>query len=108
MLFPCIYIKPDDDIKKSFNGKTKVRVRKLFKSLGQRSWLIMQVAELFRNKNWRSAWLILLPDRNSWYSIQRIHLRKTLKESKEFLVNNNLNARSNQQHGFGLIMSTVV
>ena len=64
MLLPCIYTKPDDDIKKSFNGKIKVSVRKLLKSFGQGSGLIMRVAELIGNKNWKSAWLILLLDRN--------------------------------------------
>ena len=38
------YIKPDDDIKKSFNGKIKVSVRKLLKFFGKRSKLIMRVS----------------------------------------------------------------
>ena len=100
MLLPCIYTKPDDDIKKSFNGKIKVSVRKLLKSFGQGSGLIMRVAELIGNKNWKSAWLILLPDRNFWYTIQRIYRQKALKKSKESPVNNNLNARSTQRDGF--------
>ena len=65
MLLPYIYAKPDDDIKKSFNGKIKVSARKLLKSFGQRRGLIMRVVMLIGNKNWKSAWLILLPDRNS-------------------------------------------
>ena len=100
MLLPCIYIKPDGNIKKSLNGKVKVIVRKLLKSFVQRSELIMRVAEMIVNKNWKSAWLILLPDRNSWYTIQRIYSQKALEKSKESPVNNNLNARSNQHNGF--------
>ena len=65
MLFPCIYIKPDDDIKKLFNGKIKVSVRKLLKSFGQGSRLIVRVFELIGNKNLKSAWFILFRDRNS-------------------------------------------
>ena len=36
MLLPCVYIKPNGDIKKSFNEKIKVSVRKLLKSLSER------------------------------------------------------------------------
>ena len=65
----------------------------------------MRVAELVGNKNWRSAWLILLPDNNSWYAIQRIYWRKVLEKSKEPPIKkppNNLNARSSQHDGFRL------
>ena len=58
-LLPCIYIKPYDDIKKSFNGKTKVSVWKLLTLFGQGSGLIMRAAELIGNNNWKSAWLEL-------------------------------------------------
>ena len=66
-------IKPNDDIKKSFNGKINVSILKLLKSFGQGSVLIMRVAELIGNKNWKSAWFILLPDKKLWYTIQRIY-----------------------------------
>ena len=55
ILLPCIYIKPDDDMKKSFNEKIKVIVRKLLKSFDSRSGLIMCVAELIDSKNCKSA-----------------------------------------------------
>ena len=99
MLFPCIYIEPDDDIK-SFNGKIKVSVRKLLKSFDQGNVLIMRVAKLNGNKNWKTAWFVLLPDRNLWYRIPRTYWQKALEKSKESPVNNNLNARSNQHDGF--------
>ena len=35
MLLPCIYLKPDDDIKKLFNNQIKVSLRKLLKSFVQ-------------------------------------------------------------------------
>ena len=73
MLLPCIYIKPDENIKKSFNGKIKVSVWQLLKSFGQGRGLIMRVAELTGNKNWKPASLIVLPDRNSCYTMQRIY-----------------------------------
>ena len=88
-----------DNIKKSFNGKNKVSVWKWLKSFGPGIGLIMHIAELIGNKNWKSAWLILLPDRKSWYTIQRIYWRKALEKSKELPVNNNLNVRSNQNNG---------
>ena len=51
----------------------KVIVRKLLKSFVQGRELIIRVSELIDNKNWKSAYLILLPDRNSWCTIQRIY-----------------------------------
>ena len=100
-LLPRIYIREDDAVKKlSFNGKFKVSVRKLIKRFGQGSGLIKRVAELIRDKHWKSAWLILMPDKCSWYTIQRIYWRKTLKEKKDSFVNNNLETDSNQRDGF--------
>ena len=94
-LLPRIYIREDDAVKKSsFNGKFKVSVRKLIKLFGQGSGLIKRVAELIRHKHWKSAWLILMPDKCSW--------RKTLKEKKDSFVNNNLETDSNQRDGFWL------
>ena len=55
MLLPYTYIKPGDDIKKSFNGKIKVSVPNLLKSVGQENGLIMHVEKLIGNKNWKSA-----------------------------------------------------
>ena len=102
-LLPRIYIREDDAVKKSsLNGKLKVSVRKLIKLFGQGSGLIKRVAELIRDKHWKSAWLILMPDKCSWYTIQRIYWRNTLKEKKDSFVNNNLEIDSNQRDGFWL------
>ena len=65
--------KPDDDIKKSLNGKIEVSVRKLLKFFDQKKGLLMRLVEVIGNKNWKSAWLILLSDRNSCYTIQRTY-----------------------------------
>ena len=52
-------MKSGDHIKRSFNRNIKVSVRKLMKHFGQGSGLILLVAELIGNKNWKSAWLML-------------------------------------------------
>ena len=104
-LLPRIYIREDDAVNgmlSSFNGKFKVGVRKLIKLFGQGSGLIKRVAELIRDKHWKSAWLILMSDKCSWYTIQRIYWRNTLKEKKDWFVNNNLETDSNQRDGFWL------
>ena len=51
IFLPCIYIKPDDDIKKQFNEKIKLSLQKLLKVFGKGSVLIIRVAELIGNKN---------------------------------------------------------
>ena len=66
MLLACIYIKPDDNIKKLFNGKIDLSIRKLSKTFEQGSELKMRVGKLLGSKSWKSAWLILLQNRNSW------------------------------------------
>ena len=43
-----------------------------------------------------------MPDKCSWYTIQRICWRNTLKEKKDSFVNNNLETDSNQRDGFWL------
>ena len=48
-MLPCIYIKLDGNIKKSFIGKIKVSVRKLLRFFGQGSGVIVRVAELIGN-----------------------------------------------------------
>ena len=48
-LLPCIYIKLDGNIKKSFIGKIKVSVRKLLRFFVQGSGVIVRVAELIGN-----------------------------------------------------------
>ena len=83
-------------------------VQELLRSFGQGSGLIIRVAKLIGNKNWQSAWLKLLPERNSWYTIPRTYWQKALERSKESPVNNNLNAVSNQHNGFRLKKSTFV
>ena len=63
---------------------------------------MMCVFELISNKKWKSAWLVLLPDRNSRYTIQRTYCQKALEKSEESAVKNNLNVRSNQHYGLWL------
>ena len=49
------------------NIKYKVSVSNLMNLLGLGKGLMNSVAELVGDKNWKSAWLILIPDMNSWY-----------------------------------------
>ena len=62
-------------------------VQELLRSFGQGSGLIIRVAKLIGNKNWQSAWLKLLPEWNSWYTIPRTYWQKALERSKEYPVN---------------------
>ena len=82
MLLPCIYIKPDDNIKKSFNGKIKFSVRKLLKPFGQGSALIMYGSQLVGNKNWKSVWLISLPARNVVHHSENLLAKTTRKKER--------------------------
>ena len=65
IFLPCIYIKPDDNIKKQFNEKIKLSERKLLKVYGKESVLIIRVAELIGNKN---------GNKFHWYYYQKLML----------------------------------
>ena len=72
MLLPYIYIKPGDEIKKSFKWKDQGECTQVAKVFWSKKWINKVCGEAFDNKNWKSAWLILLPDKNLCYTIKRI------------------------------------
>ena len=55
------------------NIKYKVSVSNLMNLLGQGKGLMNSVAELVGDKNWKSSWLILIPDMNSWHILYKIY-----------------------------------
>ena len=58
---PRLYIDPIDALPRStFNGKTKVSMRKITAAFGSASGVAMDIAQ-YAGRNWRSAWLILSP-----------------------------------------------
>ena len=98
IFLPCIYVKLDDNIKKQFNEKIKLRVRKLLKVYGKESVLIIRVAELIGNKNGNKFGLYYYQKLNLF--VQRIYWQKALEKSKKSPVNDNLSAGINQYDGF--------
>ena len=66
---PRVHIKDDKVLKNSstYGGKIKVSVRKLLKTYVRESGIALNISEIINHKNWKSAWLILLPDKYSNY-----------------------------------------
>ena len=76
---PRLYIRPIDALPKStFNGKIKVNARKITATFGSASGVAMDIVQ-YADRNWRSAWLILLPQDYSWFIIYRVYWRKQIK-----------------------------
>ena len=76
---PRLYIRPIDALPKStFNGKIKVNARKITATFGSASGVAMDIVQ-YADRNWRSAWLILLPQEYSWFIIYRVYWRKQIK-----------------------------
>ena len=58
---PRLYMHPIDAPQKlTFNGKIKVSSRKITAAFGSASGVAMYISQ-YADRNWRSAWLILLP-----------------------------------------------
>ena len=78
-VLPRLYIRPIDALPKStFNGKIKVNARKITATFGSASGVAMDIVQ-YADRNWRSAWLILLPQEYSWFIIYRVYWRKQIK-----------------------------
>ena len=76
---PRLYIHSIDALPKStFNGKIKVTVQKITAAFGSASGIRMDIAQ-YADRNWRSAWLILLPQEYSWFIIDWVYWRKQIK-----------------------------
>ena len=67
LLLPRIHILPDKDLLSgpSYNRKIKVSVRKITRAFGNSSGLSMDLSRLIGDRKWKSAWLNIVPGRNS-------------------------------------------
>ena len=68
---PKIYIDMWKPVGKSYNGKVIVSTRKLTSIFGKSSGIANQLSNYIGHKKWRSSWLILTPEKHSWYTIDR-------------------------------------
>ena len=60
---PRIYINPADPIPSpSYDGKIEESVRQITKSFVKSSGIAVELARNICSKNWKSAWLMLIPD----------------------------------------------
>ena len=56
-----------------FHNNIKVSVRKTLKTFGPYSGEARNLAQIFDDKKWKSAWLIINPDKHSWYITERYY-----------------------------------
>ena len=66
-----------------------VNLRKLIIEYGQGSGLIMRIAEIVRDKNWKSAWLVLTPQPNAMYTVRWVFWKKCASKKNDSSKNEN-------------------
>ena len=74
-LLPRLYIKFQDrvlDTLPRWNGMIKVSVRKVVKIFGSLSGVAVSLADMIKDKKWKSAWLTIRPEKHSWFTVERI------------------------------------
>ena len=76
-----MYIDTWQPIGKSCNGKILVSRRKLTSAFGKSSGLASQLSNCIGDKKWKSSWLILTPEKYSWYTMTRIFWKIKSNES---------------------------
>ena len=79
-LLPKVYVDTRQPIGKSYNGKILVSTRKLTSTFRKLSGLASQ-PNCIDDKKWKSSWLILKPEKYSWYTITRIFWKIKSNES---------------------------
>ena len=78
---PRVYIDTSQPIGKSCNGKILVSTRKLTSTFAKLSGLVSQLSNCIGDKKWKSSWLILAPEKYSWYTMTCIFWKTKSNES---------------------------
>ena len=78
-LLPRIYINPSDFLPEAaYKGKIKVSVRKITSAFGSSSSVALQISN-FVGRKCKSDWLILSPQKHSWFTIDRLYWKGNRK-----------------------------
>ena len=83
-----MYIDTWQPIGKSCNDKIFISTRKLTSAFGKLSGLASQLSNYIGNKKWKFSWLILIPEKYSWFTMTRIFWKiksKNCLTLREFL-----------------------
>ena len=79
LLPPRIYINPSEFLPDAdYNGKIEASVRKITSAFGSSSSVALQISD-FVGRKWKSAWLILSPQKHSWFTIDRFYWKGNRK-----------------------------
>ena len=78
---PRMYIDTWQPIGKSCNDKILISTRKLTSAFGKLSSLACQLSNYIGNKKWKFSWLILIPEKYSWFTMTRIFWKIKSNES---------------------------
>ena len=78
---PRVYIDTWQPIETTRNVKILVSTRKLTSTFGKSSGLASQLSNCIGDKKWKSSWLILTPEKYSWYTMTRIFWKTKSNES---------------------------
>ena len=76
-----VYIDTWELIGKLCNSNILISTRKLTSTFGKSSGLASQLSNCIGDKKWKSSWLILIPEKYSWYTMTRIFWKIKSNES---------------------------
>ena len=71
-LLPKIYVDTSKPFGNPFHEKIMASTRKLTSTFGLSSGLANQLSSCICDRKWKSSWLVLTPEKHSWYTIHRI------------------------------------
>ena len=81
VFLPRVYIDIWQPIGKLCDGKILLSTRKLTSTFRKSSGLASQLSNCIGDKKWKSSWLILAPEKYSWYAMTRIFWKIKSNES---------------------------
>ena len=98
-LLPRVHLQfSGEDLKKvdKYNRKIKVGVRKIVKHFGEFCGASLFISKVIKDKKWKSAWLLLEPEKHSMYCIRNFYLKSVKSGATNPIVivdpnNNNYN-----------------
>ena len=72
------------------NGKIKVSARMIVEIFDQSSGIALEMAEIIRNKKWRSAWLILHACfQKCWFNVDRVYWKTPKSVPSPIVIDDN-------------------
>ena len=118
-MLPRVHLQfSSEDLKKAdkYNGKIKAGVRKIVKFFREFCGASLFISEVIKDKKWKSAWVLLEPEKHSMYHICNFYWKSVKSGATNLTVvadpndsncNDNTASISNEEEFWILMTSTI-